>query len=76
MRRGRLLEYSIRLMHLCSLQSLILARLTIMTSAVAFWENVCFDECVLQDISGACVHTKPRGIEVTGIISRDREDPT
>ena len=38
-------------------------------------ENGSFNEHVLQEISGACVHTKPRGIEATCIVSGDRERP-
>ena len=33
------------------------------------------DEHVLQKISGACVHTKPSGIEAICIISGDRGRP-
>ena len=48
---------------------------TIATTATAFWMNGSFDECVLQEVSGACVHTKPRGIEATCIISGNRGRP-
>ena len=58
-----------------SLRSLIHVRSTIKTTAVAFWKNGSFDERVLQEISGACVHTKPRDIEATCIISGDRGRP-
>ena len=34
--------------------------------------NGSFDEHVLQEISGSCVETKPRGIEATCIVSGNR----
>ena len=37
--------------------------------------NGSFDECVLQEISGACVETKPRGSAATCIISGSRGQP-
>ena len=46
-----------------------------MTTAAAFWKNGSFAERLLQEISGACVHTKPRGIEATCIISGERGRP-
>ena len=48
---------------------------TIVTTAVTLWMNGSFDERVLQEISGACVETKPRGIEATCIISGNRGRP-
>ena len=42
---------------------------TIVTTVAAFWINGSFNEHVLQEISGACVETKPRGMETTCIIS-------
>ena len=42
---------------------------------MAFWKNGSFVEHVLQEISGACVDTEPRGIEATCIVSGDRERP-
>ena len=59
----------------CSLQSLIHARLTIMTTAAAFWKSGSFPERLLQEISGAYVHTKPRSIEATCIVSGERGRP-
>ena len=47
----------------------------IVTITTAFWKNVSFDERVLQEISCACVDTKPRGIEATCIVSCDRGRP-
>ena len=40
----------------------------LMTS-MAFWMNGRFDECVLQEVSGACVETKTRSIEVVQLAS-------
>ena len=51
---------------------LIRMRLTITTTAAAFKKNDNFDECVLQEISGACVDTKLRCIEATCIVSGDK----
>ena len=48
---------------------------TIVTTAVTLWMNGSFDERVLQEISGACVKTKPRGIEVTCIVGGNRGRP-
>ena len=48
---------------------------TIVTTAVTLWMNGSFNERVLQEISGACVETKPRGIEVTCIVSGNRGRP-
>ena len=48
---------------------------TITVTAMAFWKNDSFVEHVLQEISGACVDTEPRGIEATCIVSGDRERP-
>ena len=36
------------------------------------FKNGSFNECVLQEISSACVHTKPSGIQATGVVSGDR----
>ena len=44
-------------------------------AAVALWKNSSFNECVLWENSGACVHTKSRGIKATCIISGDRGQP-
>ena len=44
-------------------------------TAAAFWKNGSFDERVLQEISGTCVHTKSRGIEATCIVGGDRGRP-
>ena len=57
-----------------SSQSLICARSTIKMTAVAFWKNSSFDERLLQEINGTCVHAKPRGIEAICIVSSDRDD--
>ena len=51
-------------------QSWICTRLTITTTAAAFWKNTA--ECAPQTISSACVATKTRGIEATCIVSGDR----
>ena len=48
---------------------------TIVTTAMGFWMNGIIDERVLQEISRACVKTKPRGIEATCIISGNRGQP-
>ena len=48
---------------------------TIVTTAEPFWMNGSFDGCVLQEISGNCVETKPRGIEAAFIISGNRGQP-
>ena len=48
------------------------ARSTITMTATAFWKSSSFAECVLQEISGACVDTKLRGIEVTCIVGGGR----
>ena len=42
---------------------------TIVMTAQAVWMNGRFDGCVLQEISGDCVETKPRGTKATFIIS-------
>ena len=42
---------------------------TIVTTAEALWMNGSFDGRVLQEISGDCVETKPRGTEATFIVS-------
>ena len=39
-------------------------RLTIMTTTAVFWNNNSFAECVLQENTGTCVDTKPRGISL------------
>ena len=46
-----------------------------MTTAAAFWKNGSFAERLLQETSGACVHTKPRSIEATCIVSGERGQP-
>ena len=43
---------------------------TIAKTATAFWMNGSFNERVLQEISGACIETKPRGIKAT-CVGRD-----
>ena len=48
---------------------------TIAMTVVAFWMNGTFDERVLQEISGTCVETKPRGTEATCIVSGNRGRP-
>ena len=45
---------------------------TIAMTAVAFWMNGSFDERVQQEISGACVETKLRGIDATCIVSGNK----
>jgi len=40
-------------------------RSAIITTDVAFGKNGSFDKHVLQEISGTCVHPKPRGIKAT-----------
>ena len=40
--------------------------------ATAFRKSCSFAECVLQEISGACVDAKLRGIEVICIVGGDR----
>ena len=54
---GQGLEYSIHLMHtpLPSIPHNNGARLTIATTAMAFWKNGSFTEHVLQEISAACI---------------------
>ena len=76
--RGCFLEYSIHLVHThppsiprnleytCSRQSRWLLRLS---------RKRHLAECVLQEISDACVDTKLRGIKVTCIVSSDRRQP-
>ena len=76
--RGRFLEYSIHLVHThppsvphnleytCSRQSRWLLWLS---------RKRHLAECVLQEISDACVDTKLRGIKVTCIVSSDRRQP-
>ena len=59
------------LLHLFS-QTLSCTRSTIPTTAAALWKNGSFGKCVLQEIKGICVHTKPRGIEATCIVSADK----
>ena len=44
-------------------------------TAVAFWKNGNFTECVLQEISSACVNITLSGIEATYIVSGDRGRP-
>ena len=39
-------------------------RLTIMMTTAVFWNNNSFAECVLQENTGTCVDTKPRGINL------------
>ena len=60
---------------LCSSQSLIHVRVTITMTAVAFWKNSSFAECILWEISSARVDTKLRDIEIACIISGDRGRP-
>ena len=52
--------------------SFVCVRLTNMMTAVAFWKNSSFAECVLREISSGCVDTKLRGIEATCKVSDDR----
>ena len=54
------------------LLSLMQVRLTITMIGAAFWKNSSFNYCLLREISGGCVDTKPRGIKATCIISSDR----
>ena len=51
-----------------SSQYLMRERLTVATTAVGFWKEGSFAECVPWEISDTCVDTKPRGIEATYII--------
>ena len=72
MGRGRLLQYSIRLVHTPLPSFLAILVNThdvdyIRTTAAAFWKNGSFDERVLQEIS--LRHTKLRGIEATYTLS-------
>ena len=53
----------------CSRTMMLHAKSKIMMTAV---KNDSFAECVLGEISGACVDTKPCGIEATCIVSSDR----
>ena len=61
---GVLLEYLTSLVHTPPrFPTTLRSRSTITTTAAIFWMNGRFAECVLQEISGACLDTKPRGIE-------------
>ena len=51
---------------------MLCVRSTITMTAAAFQKNYSFAECLLQEITGACVDTKLRCIEVTRIISGGR----
>ena len=44
-------------------------------TAVAFWKNGNFTECVLWESSSAWIDTKSRGIKATCIVSGDKNDP-
>ena len=50
------------------------ARSAIMTTAAAFCKNSSFAECILWEISSACVDTKLRGIGGTYIVSGGRDN--
>ena len=43
-------------------------------TAEALWMNGSFDGRVLQEISGDCVETKPRGTKATFIVSGNGEN--
>ena len=44
-------------------------------AASVFWKNGSFTVRVLQEMSGVCVDTKPRGIEAICIVSDDKGPP-
>ena len=69
--RGHLLEYLL-LLSIPPPPPMLCVRSTITMTDTAFRKNYSFAECLLQEISGACVDTKLRCIEVTCILSGGR----
>ena len=47
---------------------------TITTTAAVFWKNCNIAECVLREISGVCVDTKPRNIEASSYCGQQKPE--
>ena len=70
MGRGHLLKYSISIYLPPQYHPVCCdTKLTIPTTATDFLRSSSFAECVLWEISSACVDTKQKGVKVTCIVS-------